>query len=226
MDATVVSEGRTRRLSLTVGLMGVGALLGALVGFGVEFLLSLGDFSGIFGIASRPGEPIGILIMTGIGLLLGIVAAATIIAESPHIEVSDRDIHLRWKGAHVRVRKDLITAIHLGEDLVLYCRDGTELARVGAVNPQVLRCTLIHHGYPTPSPVQLGEEDFTSDLTLLDDTAQRIIRARMKALRAGNSDIAEILRRQLVGMGVMTRDLRVSRISIRTEFRRLQSTSN
>lgn len=209
------------RAGLTAGLMCAGAAMGALVGYIAELLLSMGSFSGVFGVAAHPGEPMGIVIMTGLGMLLGIVAAAAIVAESLHVEVSDKEISLRWKGAGVRVRKDLVSAIHVGTDLVLYSTNGAELARVQAVNPLRLRCALIHHGYPTPTNTQQGEDEFTSDYSILGENERRIAEARTRALRAGNSDIAEILRRQLAGMGVMSRDLRTGWTSVRTEFRRL-----
>lgn len=221
MKSTRISVGKRQRLSLTLALMVVGALLGALIGLVAEFLLSLTSFSGVFGIAAHPGEPLGILIMTGLGVLLGIVAAATIIAESLHTEIFDDEIALSWKGASVRVRKDLVSAVHLRDDLVLYCKSGTELARARAVNPQLLRCSLIHHGFPTPSAAEQGDREFTSDYSILDEKQQRIAAARENALRAGNSDTAEILRRQLAGMGVMSRDIRTGRLTVRTEVRRL-----
>ena len=221
MDSTRISVSTRQRLCLTVGLMAVGTAVGALVGLLTEFILSLTHFSGFFGIAAHTGEPIGIVIVAFIGMVLGIVGAATIIAESLHVDIADDEMTMSWKGATVRVRKDLVSAIHLGEDLVLYCRNGIELARARAVDPQRLRCSLIHHGFPTPSVDQQGEDEFTCDYSILDENEQRIVAARQNALRAGNCDIAEIFRRQLAGMGIMTRDVRTGRMSVRMEVRRL-----
>lgn len=221
MNATRISLDKRQRLVLATGLLLLGALLGALTGLLFEYIMSLFSFEGFFGVASHVGEPIGIIVLASVGLLLGLVGAGAIIAESLHADISDRDIQLTWKGASVRVRKDLISAIHLGTDLVLYSKNGVELARARAVNHSGLRCALIHHGYPTPSTEQVGEADFTTDLTALDEQEQRIAVARTRALKAGNMDIAEILRRQLAAKGVMSRDLKSGRMGTRTEFRRL-----
>lgn len=222
MNATTVSLSTRRRLALGLSLLVIGVLLGALFGLLAEFILSLFDFQGILGVGAHVGEARGLALTAALGTLIAIVGTGTLIAEAMRAEISDDDVLLTWKGASVRVRKELVSSIYLGEDIVLYSKSGTELARARAINPQALRSSLIHHGYPTPSHTEQGEGEFTDDIEILDDDAKRIAAARTKALKTGNTDIAEILRRQLASMGVMSRDLKAGRMGLRTEFRKLE----
>ncbi|WP_054952820.1 YqeB family protein [Flaviflexus massiliensis] len=221
MNATRVSLGNRHRLLLGTSLILLGATIGLLIGLLIEYVLSFTSFEGVLGVAAYTGEPIGLAVTVALGIILGLVGTGAIIGESLHAEISDADIHLTWKGASVRVRKDLVSSIHLGTDLVLYCKTGTELARAHTVNPQGLRAALIHHGYPTPSAQQIGDGEFTADLAGLNENQKRIALARSNALRAGNMDIAEILRRQLAAKGIMVRDRKAGRLKTTTEFRRL-----
>lgn len=200
-------------------------ILGTLIGLGlgllIELVADLTSFPGIFGRGSYLGEPVLLLVFGGIGLLFGIGAGAAVIGETLRIHVSAKEIILKWGDARVRVRADIITDIALGANFVIYAAGGVELARVNpsGIDPDKLTDALLSHGYPKPSHREIGL--FTPDLETVPQSARRVIIRREEALRAGNVEIAELLRRQLVGMGIMVRDIGSGRRT-RTEVRTIE----
>ncbi|MDO5723911.1 MAG: hypothetical protein Q4P33_05880 [Flaviflexus sp.] len=202
-----ISSTWPRRIIVMV-TMTLGGILACLaLGLLIELLAQRTSFPGIFGRGDRLGEPVLLWVCAALGALFGLGAGAAVLGESLRIDVSTPALTLAWGDARVRVRREIITDIALGGDLIIYGTGGIELARVSLahVDTDRLSKALQRYGYPEPSFTEIGI--FSPDLSTLPAPARRIIARRQEALAAGNDEIAELLRRQLVAMGIMVRDV-------------------
>jgi hypothetical protein len=225
---TSVRLPRRVRTALFVGHPAAGVLLGLLIGLGLEGLAQVSTgFDGILGAGGHVGEPVALGVMSGLGLLVGVLLAVTVYGESLRARVSNRSLTLEWDDARVSVPRHLISAVVLAKDLVLIGPGTVELARVRSdLDDAALRQALEAHGYPEPLTEDPHEAAFvpvcpaggltTSDLRLLE--------ARSAALTDGAHGDAELLRRQLAARGIMVRDLhRPGRRSAGQQWRAVES---
>lgn len=202
-----ISSTWTRRIVVMVTMTIAGVLVCLAIGLIIELLATLTSFPGIFGRGDQLGEPILLWVCASLGAVFGLGAGAAVLGESLRIDVAGAALTLAWGDAQVRVRREIITDITMSHDLIVYGDGGIELARVSLahIDTDRLADTLNRYGYPQPCYQEIGI--FTPDLSTIPAPARRIVTRRQEALAAGNDEIAELLRRQLVGMGVMVRDI-------------------
>lgn len=225
---TSVRLPRRIRAALFAGHPVAGALLGLLTGLGLEGLAQVSaGFDGFLGVGGHVGEPVALAVMAGLGLLVGVLLAATVYGESLRASVSDRALTLEWDDARVSVPRHLVTTVVLAEDLVLVGPGTVELARVRCdLDRDALREALARHGFPRPTDSDPHGDAFlpvcpAAGLTT-DDL--RLLEARAAAVADGSHGDAELLRRQLAARGIMVRDLhRPGRRSAGQQWRAVES---
>ena len=211
---TVVAQSLPVRLRMRLGLPVLGALVGTALALLTEWFAQVTPlYDGVLGRGGYAGEPTGLLVGAGLGLLLGLVAAITLLGECLRATVGPRAITLTWADARVSVPRRLITGIVADGDLVLLGPGGVELARVRCrLDRDRLRAALAQHGYPAPLAADPHATSFSAWVStdpVLDSPVHRLLWARSRALGAGSLGDAELLRRQLAARGVMVRDVRL-----------------
>ncbi|MPV38298.1 YqeB family protein [Georgenia subflava] len=216
------------RIALCTGHPLAGAVLGVGVALLVEWLAETSvTFDGVMGAGDRVGEPVALTVLGGLGLLVGLVLAVSVLGESLRAQVSDRAITLEWDDARVSVPRPLIRSVVLDGDLVLLGPGGVELARVRCdVDRGELRRALAAHGYPEPVSTDPHADAFVPVCPAGGLTEQdlRLLSARARAVAAGEHGDAELLRRQLAARGIMVRDVhRPGRRSAGQQWRAVES---
>ncbi|GEM_PF-5049771 len=216
-----VSAGRRHRFLLGGASLLVGAIAGLILGLGIEAVTAQTSFSGIFGYGSYIGEPILLAATAALGLLFGLVGAIGILHEGLKATITPEHLTFTWSNARVRVRRGLIRCVDIDEDVVVYGDADVELARVpNTFSERELRSALTDLNYPTDADEQCRGLAWTAWTPgSMTEDWDRLLQARSRALTQGSDDVAEILRRQLAGMGVMVRDSRKGRRGRHQEFR-------
>ena len=155
---TVVAQSLPVRLRMRLGLPVLGALVGTVLALLTEWFAQVTPlYDGVLGRGGYAGEPTGLLVGAGLGLLLGLVAAITLLGECLRATVGPRAITLTWADARVSVPRRLVTGIVADGDLVLLGPGGVELARVRCrLDRDLLRTALASTGTrrrwrPTPT---------------------------------------------------------------------------
>lgn len=228
VGTTSVRLPRRVRAALFAGHPTAGALLGLLAGLALEGLAQISaGFDGLLGVGGHLGEPVALGVMTGLGMLVGVLLAATVYGESLRAEISSRSLTLEWDDARVSVPRHLVSAVVVAKDLVLIGPGTVELARVRFdLDAVAFRRALEAHGYPEPLDEDPHEDAFLPVCPAGGLTASdlRLLEARSAALTDGAHGDAELLRRQLAARGIMVRDLhRPGRRSAGQQWRAVES---
>jgi hypothetical protein len=225
---TTVALPRRISLWLRVGPPALGAVAGAALAVVAEwFADAIPGFEGVLGIGGHVGEPSGVLLGAGLGVLVGLVTAVAMLGECLRATVGPRSIVLVWDDARVSVPRRLITSVVADGDLVLYGPGGVELARVRCrLDRDQLRAALTRHGYPAPLAGDPYERDFrpwVPEAAGLGGPEHRLLAARAQALAGGARGDAELLRRRLAARGFMVRDVRGRRRRRVQEWRAVEA---
>ncbi|XVV11019.1 YqeB family protein [Actinoplanes sp. CA-131856] len=191
---------------ITAPALGFGAaLLLRLLG-GVEWL------PGPFGLIEELPSVVTTYVTPGLGVILGLVLAAMVDAESLKVRVSTAEVELTRPG-HRRVvpRADIAVVFPDRDKLVLLGRTGQELAREPTLlMSRRLRAAFTEHGVPwaDEDPYLAAYRRWVPDLPDISPAANAILAERQKALKSGDEDELRDLREELGRLGVVVRDVK------------------
>ncbi|MEU8813517.1 hypothetical protein [Actinoplanes sp. NPDC048796] len=186
------------------------------LGFGLaELVVLLGGVEwlpGPFGLIEELPEVVTTYVTPALGVVLGLVLAALVDAESLKVRVSAAEVTLTRPG-HRRVvpRADIAVVFPDRDKLVLLGRTGSELAREPFLwSKDRLRAAFTEHGVPwaDEDPYLTAYRRWVPGLPGLPPAADAILAERQKALKSGDDDELRDLREELGRLGIVVRDVK------------------
>lgn len=211
------------RASAVAGMTATGALLGATI----LTLVHLAGGTWVAGLVAfavaDPGLGTAASLGAAAGGLFGAAAGAAWLGECLQVRLTGSTVELRWEGAHAVVPRSLVTAVVVGEDLVLLADGGVELARVrNTLASRRLRKALRDAGFPTVLDRDPNADEFVpwDAADPLPEVVQRYLAARAEVLDRRAISDAEFLRRELLAHGIAVRDVPRGRGTVQ-QWRRL-----
>ncbi|MEV4352173.1 hypothetical protein AB0J83_47570 [Actinoplanes sp. NPDC049596] len=186
------------------------------LGFGVaELIILLGRVEwlpGPFGLIEELPDVVTTYVTPALGVVLGLVLAAMVDAESLKVEVSVAEVVLTRPGhRQVVPRGDVAVAFPDRDKLVLLGRTGRELAREPCHLPRKrLRAAFADNGVPwaDEDPYLGAYRRWVPGLPGLPGAADAILAERQKALKSGDEDELRDLREELGRLGIVVRDVK------------------
>jgi hypothetical protein len=182
-------------------------VVGAGLLWGILWVIDRVPFGGPFELIRRLPEPWDRVVGLGIGLIVGLIFAALVDAESLTVRITALEVVLTRPGHHRAVPKgEIALAFPDRDQLVLLGRTGRELAREPShLSKQRLSAAFGSRG------VAWAEKDPYLDayrrwVPGLPDLPDAVFTARQKALTAGDEDDARELREELGRLGFVVRD--------------------
>ncbi|MFG1603814.1 hypothetical protein [Actinoplanes sp. NPDC049265] len=211
-----------REISTPIGyrvlFWAVPTLLGAGLGYGLHWLADIVagwewiPFRGVFRLIRDLPEPWGTAGALAVGVVLGLILAAMVDAESLAVRVDGPDLVLTRPGRRVVVpRAEVASAFRDKDRLVLLGRDGRELAREPAnTSPGRVEPLLREYGirWAAQDPFADAYRRWIPDSPEVTDVANAVFRARQKSLDHDDEKDAAELREVLAGHGYVVRDQR------------------
>ncbi|SNY57479.1 YqeB family protein [Paractinoplanes atraurantiacus] len=186
------------------------------LGYGLAALLNL--LSGVewlpgpFGLIEELPEVVTTYVTPALGVVLGLVLAALIDAESLKVQVSTAEVVLTRPGHRRAVpRADIAVVFPDRDRLVLLGRTGQELAREPTlVMSRRVRAAFTEHGVPwaDEDPYLAAYRRWVPDLPDISPAANAILAERQKALKSGDEDELRDLREELGRLGIVVRDVK------------------
>lgn len=212
-SVTKVGPSRSFRLVAWLGFPLVGALAGALLAWGLDWLLGL-SWAPMRGPLEFVDEVTGdwtLLVLVGLGALLGLVIAGAAHREVARIAVTGQEVTLTQDGQETRASRDRVAAV-FSEQGLLVVQDavGQRLAwvRLEDLAETQVRQAFVEHDYPWVEGDPFADEfsRWVPDAPTLPAGANAVLVARQKALETNQGQDAEDFRLELQKLGVVVRD--------------------
>ncbi|QGK71736.1 hypothetical protein GIY23_21445 [Allosaccharopolyspora coralli] len=198
---------------LRIGAGTIGVLLGFLVKPLVGWVVAIvGDAPGPLRLAASLPTGWAVPVLALVGLLAGIWLAHTARHEALLLTVSATAVHLRQKGMERRIPREAVSVAFLdGKELVLLASDTTQLARYGASDlpARQIRDAFDNFQYAWFDHGDPHEHEFQSWVDghpMLDETRNRLLRSRSRALSENRWGTAADLADDLQEIGLVVRD--------------------
>ncbi|NCD20914.1 MAG: hypothetical protein EOL89_13220 [Actinobacteria bacterium] len=209
------------RAGAVAGMTVLGAVLGAAVLAlvhlaGGTWVIELWFADAGSGSGSGSGAALAAALGAVAGSLFGAAAGAAWLGECLQVRLTARTVEVRWEGADAVVPRSLISAVVVGEDLVLLADGGVELVRVrNSLDTRRLRGAVEEAGLLVlPGDPHAAEFVPWDASDQLPDVVHRYLSARAAVLERRATRDAEFLRRELLGHGVAVRDVRRGRMTV------------
>ncbi|GAB2618729.1 hypothetical protein Aab01nite_32580 [Paractinoplanes abujensis] len=185
-------------------------LLGAALLWGVLLLIDRLPFGGPLELVRRLPEPWDLVAALGVGLIIGLIFAALVDAESLTVRITSMEVVLTRPGHRRAVpRGDIAVAFPDRDQLVLLGRTGQELAREPShLSHQRLRTAFGSRGvaWAEQDPYLEAYRRWVPRLPEVPDAADAVFTARQKALNSGDDEDVRELREELGRLGFVVRD--------------------
>lgn len=210
---TEVGPRRSFHLVVWLGFPLAGALAGALLAWGLDWVLGL-SWAPMQGPLELVDELTGrwtLEVLVALGVVLGLVIAVLTHREVARIRVSDEEVSVQQEGHERRVPALEVAAVfpEWGR-LVLQDVAGRRLvwARLEDLAPEQVRAAFVSHGYPwvAADPYDAEFRRWVPGAPALPVGADEVLVARQKALETNNGQDAEEFRLELQKLGVVVRD--------------------
>ncbi len=183
---------------------------GAALLWGILWLIDRVPFGGPFELIRRLPEPWDLVAGLGIGLVVGLIFAALVDAESLTVRVTPLEVVLTRPGHRRAVPKgEIAVAFPDRDQLVLLGRTGRELAREPShLSKQRLSAAFGSRGVPWADQDPYGDayRRWVPGLPEVPPAADAVFTARQKALTAGDDEDVRELREELGRLGFVVRD--------------------
>ncbi|MDY7085981.1 MAG: hypothetical protein SYR96_12830 [Actinomycetota bacterium] len=185
-------------------------LAGAGLLWGVLLLIDWLPFGGPLNLVRELPEPWDLVVGLGVGLVIGLILAGLVDAESLTVWISPTEVVLTRPGHRRAVPKgEIAVAFPDRDQLVLLGRTGQELAR----EPSHLPKKRLSQAFGSRG-VAWAEQDpyleayrrWVPNLPEVSDAANAVFAARQKALNSGDDEDVRELREELGRLGFVVRD--------------------
>lgn len=192
-------------------------IIGAILGFLVKPLVGwvvavVGDAPGPLRVAATLPTGWAVPVLTAVGLLAGIWLARTAQHEALLLTVSASNVHLCQNGMERFIPRDSVSVAFLdGKELVLLASDTTQLARYDASDLPAGKVRDAFDGFQytwldSGDPHEHEFRRWVDGHSTLDETRNRLLRARARALSDNRSGTAADLADDLREAGLVVRD--------------------
>ncbi|GEN83739.1 hypothetical protein SLU01_20510 [Sporosarcina luteola] len=211
-NETVIGLSRSDKVIIIVFPPIIGALIGWFIPTIAGWLIKIPfiPLEKLFQwLASLDGFLVSIIGLA-IGVIAGILFTMYAFAETLKVTVSDFNVKLLIKDrVEIFEKKDVATVFMRAKQLIILGLDGMELYRAECESKkEVVEEAFTHHGYSWSNKDPFENQyyrwvddhpDFTAHINTL-------LSVRERALKKGESDEAEVLRRDLTHLGIVIHD--------------------
>ncbi|MBL7254126.1 YqeB family protein [Paractinoplanes lichenicola] len=185
-------------------------LAGAALLWGILLLIDWLPFGGPLNLVRRLPEPWDLVVALGLGLIIGLIFAALVDAESLTVRITTMEVVLTRPGRRRAVpRGEIAVAFPDRDQLVLLGRTGRELGREPChLSKKKLSAAFTAHGvaWAEQDPYLEAYRRWVPHLPDVPDAANAVFTARQKALSSGDDEDVRELREELGRLGFVVRD--------------------